>query len=161
MRPACSMVPWRALSRLRRAVSCRDSQARRRRDPSITSAHRHARLSRVSHLLPGGAEDPNLVRPAGRGKALRFRRFHPSFVVQLLPRGSRFQCPEPPPGQAILNEIRKKWSLRDDFPMSAIYARGSSGGGPDHSGFSENRVAPSIDARLARGLRAVDRDDDS
>ena len=33
MRPACSMVPWRALSRLRRAVSCPDSQARRRRDP--------------------------------------------------------------------------------------------------------------------------------
>ena len=61
----------------------------------------------------------------------------------------------------ILNEIRKKWSLRDDFPMSAIYARGSSGGGADHSRFSENRVAPSIDARLARGLRAVDRDDNS
>ena len=33
-----------------------------------------------------------------------------------LPRGSRFQCPAPPPGQAILNETRRKWSFRDDVP---------------------------------------------
>jgi hypothetical protein len=40
--------------------------------------------------------------------------FSPKLHRPALPRGSRFQCPAPPPGQAVLNEIRKKWSFRDD-----------------------------------------------
>ena len=39
-----------------------------------------------------------------------------------LPRGG-FQCPAPPPGQAILNEIRKKRSLRD-VPAAVPITRG-------------------------------------